>query len=60
MGTAGQGTFQTQTWSSGGYSLQLPPGTYRVTASGSNLPNTQTRTVTIGEDKQKVADPKAK
>ncbi|HEV3167694.1 MAG TPA: hypothetical protein VGZ22_27060, partial [Isosphaeraceae bacterium] len=36
-GRGGQGTFQTTTWDSGGYSLQLPPGTYSVTATG-NLP----------------------
>ena len=49
-GTTGQGTFQARTWSSGGYSLQLPPGTYQVTASGGNIPTTQARTVTIGQD----------
>lgn len=48
-GTGGQGTFQTQTWSTGGYSLQLPPGTYVVTASGP-LPGVQTGTITIGVD----------
>ncbi len=47
QGTAGQGSFQTQTWSTGGYSLQLPAGTYNVTASGP-LPGTQTTTITIG------------
>jgi FG-GAP repeat len=50
VGTAGQGTFQAQTWTSGGYSLQLPPGTYHVTATGANLPGTQAKTVTIGLD----------
>jgi Ca2+-binding RTX toxin-like protein len=30
-------TFSTQTWASGGYSLALSPGTYRVTASGDGL-----------------------
>ena len=49
QGTNGQGTYQTQTWSSGGYSLQLPPGTYVVTASGP-LPGVQSTTITIGED----------
>ena len=29
--------FNTTTWSSGGYTLQLPPGTYSVTASGGKL-----------------------
>jgi uncharacterized protein YkwD len=32
-----QAVFTTQTWDSGGYSLQLAPGTYRVTAAGSGL-----------------------
>ncbi len=50
VGTAGQGTFQTQTWASGGYSLQLPPGIYQVTATGSNLPSPQAKPVTIGQD----------
>ena len=48
-GTAGQGTFQTQTWTTGGYSLQLPPGTYLVTASGP-LPGAQASWVSIGSD----------
>jgi uncharacterized protein YkwD len=35
---AGDGaTFTTQTWSAGGYSLKLAPGTYKVTASGGGL-----------------------
>ena len=50
VGLAGQGTYQTQTWSSGGYSLPLPAGTYRVTASGGVLPGTRATTVTIGAD----------
>ena len=49
QGLGGQGTYQTQTWSSGGYSLQLPPGKYAVTASGP-LPGVQTTTITIGQD----------
>ncbi len=49
VGTAGQGTFQATTWDSGGYSLQLPPGTYDVTATG-NLPFPQSTVVTIGQD----------
>lgn len=49
VGREGQGTFRAQTWSSGGYSLALPPGTYAVTAAtgGSNRVGT---TVTLGTD----------
>ena len=48
VGREGQGTFQTQTWSSGGYSLALPSGTYNVTAAvGPYKPAT---TVTLGID----------
>ncbi len=48
-GLAGQGTYSTQTWGSGGYSLQLPAGTYLVTASG-NLAAPRSTTITIGVD----------
>jgi hypothetical protein len=50
VGTAGQGTFRAQTWTSGGYSLALPPGTYQVVASGGGLASTSSTTVTIGRD----------
>jgi serralysin len=50
VGQNGQGTFQTQTWDSGGYSLALPPGTYSVEASGGGLSAVQTTTITIGKD----------
>jgi hypothetical protein len=50
VGQNGQGTFQTQTWDSGGYSLALPPGTYNVEASGGGLPAPQATTITIGQD----------
>jgi uncharacterized protein YkwD len=50
IGQSGQGTFQTETWDSGGYSLQLPPGSYEVTASGGGLPAPQSTTITIGQD----------
>ena len=49
QGTRGQGTFQTKTWASGGYSLQLPAGTYNVSATGP-LPGIRTTTITIGTD----------
>ena len=42
-------TYSMQTWSSGGYSLALPAGTYTVTASGGSLGGTVTNTgVVIG------------
>lgn len=43
---AGAGT--TTTWGSGGYSFQLNPGTYTVTASGGSLSAPVVRTVTVG------------
>jgi hypothetical protein len=47
--------FQTATWSSGGYSLALPSGTYALTASGGDLsPNLITRSATIGQSNVKV------
>jgi len=49
QGLNGQGTYQTQTWSTGGYSLQLPPGTYTVSASGP-IPGVQATTITIDAD----------
>ncbi len=49
VGQFGEGVFETQTWREGGYSLELPPGTYNVLATG-NLPETFTTVVTIGQD----------
>jgi uncharacterized protein YkwD len=40
--------FSTVTWDSGGYSLQLNPGTYTITASGGALTAPISQTVTIG------------
>lgn len=46
--------FTTTTWSSGGYSLALPPGTYNIQASGGGLPSTiYYNTVTIGNQNVK-------
>jgi hypothetical protein len=45
----GEGSFQTQTWASGGYSLELPPGTYNVSATG-NLPQAYSTLVTVSAD----------
>ena len=49
VGRNHQGTFRVQTWASGGYSLQLPPGSYTVTTSG-NVPATRSTVVTIRQD----------
>ena len=49
VGRNGQGTYRVQTWASGGYSLQLPAGTYTVTATG-NVPAARSTVVTIGQD----------
>ena len=40
----------TTTLDAGGFSMQLAPGTYTVTASGGGLPTPLTRTVVIGND----------
>src|SRR5207248_18115 len=51
---AGGPSFATTTWSSGGYSLAVPAGTYRVSASGGGLSGTVTYgTVTIGAENVK-------
>ncbi len=50
VGVHSEGTFGTATWGSGGYSLELPPGTYNVTASGGGLTAPRTATITIGGD----------
>ncbi len=48
-------TFSTTTWSSGGYSLALPIGTYDVTASGGALQSdTTVRALQIGSSNVKV------
>jgi uncharacterized protein YkwD len=43
-----QGVGSTVTFASGGYSLQVNPGVYSVTASGGGLANSLTRTVVVG------------
>jgi hypothetical protein len=42
------------TWDSGGYSFQLSPGTYTVTASGGGLSTPETFTVTIGSQNYRL------
>jgi len=54
--TADNGTdvFGTSTWAAGGYTLALPPGSYRVTFEGGGLRNAYESRVTIGEDNVKL------
>jgi hypothetical protein len=49
VGQAGVGTFAATTWSSGGYTLPLPVGTYAVTIVAPGVP-ARTRAVTVGVD----------
>jgi uncharacterized protein YkwD len=52
--TSDAAVFATTTWSSGGYSLKLPPGTYTVTGSGALLGQTVTYgSVVIGSENVK-------
>lgn len=44
------GVGSTATLDAGGYSLQVAPGVYTVTASGGGLPSAITRTVVVGDD----------
>ncbi|MEO1291343.1 MAG: CAP domain-containing protein [Pseudomonadota bacterium] len=48
------GTVSGGTWDSGGYSLELAPGTYTVTFSGGGLGGEVVETVVIGADNVKV------
>lgn len=59
---AADGTlYATSTWDAGGYSLKLPPGTYRVTFEGGDLDVPYSTSVTIGTQNVKldVIDPGA-
>src|SRR5262245_279028 len=47
-------TFTTTTWSSGGYSLALPPGTYTVWGSGTSLGSGMIRYDSVTIDTQNV------
>ena len=44
----------TSTLGTGGYSMQLAPGTYTVTASGGGLPIPITRNIVIGNDNARL------
>lgn len=48
--TGAAGTFQATTTAAGGYQLQVPVGTYQVTASGGGLTGPVMKTVVVGTD----------
>lgn len=50
VGLHGEGTFSVQNWGSGGYALDLPQGSYTVTASGGALTSPRITTLSIGAD----------
>jgi len=50
----GEDAFATATWDAGGYSLALPPGTYRVVFEGGDLDAPYETDVTIGNDNVKL------
>jgi len=51
--------YATSTWDAGGYTLELPPGTYTVTFEGGDMDMPYQTTVTIGDENVKldVTDP---
>ncbi len=53
-GLDGQGTFQTQTFSSGGYQINLPNGRYEVTFADARLNETVVQNVTLNGDNVKL------
>ncbi|MEM9317469.1 MAG: CAP domain-containing protein [Pseudomonadota bacterium] len=48
------GVFATATWASGGYTLELPPGTYNVAFEGGELDGVYETQVTIGSENVKL------
>ena len=50
----GEDAFATATWDSGGYTLALPPGTYRVVFEGGDLDQPYATDVTIGNENVKL------
>ena len=52
--TGSSGTFQTATWASGGYTLEVPDGAYSVTFEGGALPGPVTKQVTVAGASVKV------
>ena len=51
-GTAG--TFSTTSWASGGYQMELPAGTYQVTATGPGLNGTASYQIVMGTENLKL------
>jgi len=52
--TGNGGTFQTTTTAAGGYQLQIPAGTYQITASGGGLVSPLVKNVIIASDNIQV------
>jgi uncharacterized protein YkwD len=52
--TGPSGTFQATTTAAGGYQLQVPAGTYQVTASGGGLSAPVTQGITVGTDNRQL------
>ncbi|MDJ0638183.1 MAG: hypothetical protein QNJ20_05060, partial [Paracoccaceae bacterium] len=50
----GENTYTTSTWEAGGYTLALPPGTYRVLFEGGDLDAPYETDVTIGDENVKL------
>lgn len=50
----GETAYATATWAAGGYSLALPPGTYRVVFEGGELDQPYETEVTIGNENVKL------
>jgi len=50
----GEDAYATATWESGGYTLALPPGTYRVVFEGGELDTAYETNVTIGNENVKL------
>ena len=48
------GAYATATWDAGGYTLELPPGTYNVAFEGGDLDGVYETTVTIGTENVKL------
>ncbi len=50
----GENSYATATWDAGGYTLALPPGTYRVVFEGGDLDTPYETDVTIGDENVKL------